>query len=260
MSSDNLPNTDYSCYTNHALDQFLKHLLDVGVLKIMRIGGRSQAPELDGKNLRVVAKNIAKTRVESQILGMSYSNLEDCMNSAGYAMKPLHQSQKGLSWIAMEHFVRRRWPSIHEQFEQPDLDGFVTATDDKLLNWLGVKSMNSQRDPNEDEVDDAYLDGLTRAAKESIHRLSTQERRILARSWFRQWRETETASLFEALDRAANLRRKINAVHEEVNRRALVQADVVGITTTGLARHIETLRRVGAKVVICEESGNNKRE
>ncbi|KAJ5458810.1 hypothetical protein N7530_010754 [Penicillium desertorum] len=48
-------------------------------------------------------------------------------------------------------------------------------------------------------------------------------------SWFRQWQEIETASLFEALHRAANLRGDINAVHEE------------------------TLRRVGTKVIICEE-------
>ncbi|KAJ6004573.1 hypothetical protein N7522_006218, partial [Penicillium canescens] len=205
------------CYTNHALDQFLKHLLDVGIQKIIRIGGRSQATELEGKNLRVVIS-------------------------------------KGLSWAAMEHFLHRKWPIIHEQLERPDTEGFTTVTDDKLLNWLGAKSMKTQKDQNESEVDDVRLEGLTRAANENIHSLSIPERQILAMSWFRQWQEIETASLFEALDRAANLRGDINAVHEEVNRRALIQADVVGITTTALARHIETLRRVGTKVIICEEA------
>ncbi|KAJ6003535.1 hypothetical protein N7522_006227 [Penicillium canescens] len=247
------------CYTNHALDQFLKHLLDVGIQKIIRIGGRSQATELEGKNLRVVSKGIGKTRVESQTLGMSYGRLEDCMRNAGYAMKPLHQSQKGLSWAAMEHFLHRKWPIIHEQLERPDTEGFTNVTDDKLLNWLGAKSMRTQKDQNESEVDesevdDVRLEGLTRAANENIHSLSIPERRILAMSWFKQWQKIETASLFEALDRAANLRGDINAVHEEVNRRALIQADVVGITTTALARHIETLRRVGTKVIICEEA------
>ncbi|KAJ5460977.1 uncharacterized protein N7458_002529 [Penicillium daleae] len=242
------------CYTNHALDQFLKHLLDVGIQKIIRIGGRSQATELEGKNLRVVSQSIGKTRVESQTLGMSYGRLEDCMKNAGYAMKPLHQSQKGLSWAAMEHFLRRKWPIIHKQLERPDTEGFTTVTDDKLLSWLGVKSMTTQKGQNESEVDDVRLEGLTRSANENIHSLSITERRILALSWFKQWQEIETASLFEALDRAANLRGDINAVHEEVNRRALIQADVVGITTTALARHIETLRRVGTKVIICEEA------
>jgi hypothetical protein len=87
----------YSCYTNHALDQFLKHLLDIGIQRMIRISGRSQATELEGKNLRVVSQVIEKTRVESQTLGMSYSELDDCMTSAGYALKPLHQSQQGLS-------------------------------------------------------------------------------------------------------------------------------------------------------------------
>ncbi|KAL2824414.1 hypothetical protein BDW59DRAFT_180278 [Aspergillus cavernicola] len=242
------------CYTNHALDQFLKHLLDVGIQKIIRIGGRSQATELEGKNLRVVSKDIGKTRVESQTLGMRYGALEHCMRNAGYAMKPLHQSQKGLSWAAIEHFLRRKWPIIHEQLEQPDMEGFTTVTDDKLLNWLGATSMKIQNNQNESEVDDVCLEGLTRAAMENIHSLSIPERRILAMSWFKQWQEIETASLFEALDHAANLRGDINAVHEEVNRRALIQADVVGITTTTLARHIEILRRLGTKVIICEEA------
>ncbi|KAJ6003313.1 hypothetical protein N7451_005860 [Penicillium sp. IBT 35674x] len=242
------------CYTNHALDQFLKHLLDVGIQKIIRMGGRSQATELEGKNLRVVSKGIGKTRVESQTLGMSYGRLEDCMKNAGYAMKPLHQSQKGLSWAAIEHFLHRKRPIIHKQLERPDTEGFTTVTDDKLLNWLGAKSMKTQKEQNESEVDDVRLEDLTRAANENIHSLSIPERRILALSWFKQWQEIETASLFEALDRAANLRGDINAVHEEVNRRALIQADVVGITTTALARHIETLRRVGTKVIICEEA------
>jgi hypothetical protein len=157
---------NYSCYTNHALDQFLKHILDVGIQKIIRIGGRSQATELEGKNLRVVSKGIGKTRVESQTLGMSYGSLEDCMKHAGYAMKPLHQSQKGLSWAAMEHFLHRKWPIIHEQLERPDTEGFTTVSDDKLLNWLGAKSMKAQKDQNESEVDDVRLEGLTRAANE----------------------------------------------------------------------------------------------
>ncbi|KAJ5849332.1 hypothetical protein N7534_008021 [Penicillium rubens] len=242
------------CYTNHALDQFLKHLLDVGIQKVIRIGGRSQAPELEGKNLRVVSKDFGKTKVESQTLGKSYGELEAHMEDAGYAMKPLHQSQKGLSWAAMGNFVRRKWPAIHEQLDRPDLEGFTTVTDDKLLHWLGVKSMRIQRGQNEDEVDVVRLERLTRAAQEDIHTLTKPERQILAMEWFKQWRESEIARIFEAIDHATSLRNDINAVHDEVNRRALIQADVIGITTTSLARHIKTLRRLGSKVIICEEA------
>lgn len=254
MPSGILTYGNHRCYTNHALDQFLKHLLDVGIQKVIRIGGRSQAPELEGKNLRVVSKDFGKTKVESQTLGKSYGELEAHMEDAGYAMKPLHQSQKGLSWAAMGNFVRRKWPAIHEQLDRPDLEGFTTVTDDKLLHWLGVKSMRIQRGQNEDEVDVVRLERLTRAAQEDIHTLTKPERQILAMEWFKQWRESEIARIFEAIDHAASLRNDINTVHDEVNRRALIQADVIGITTTSLARHIKTLRRLGSKVIICEEA------
>lgn len=40
-------NTDESilcvCYTNHALDQFLEHMLEAGERQLVRIGGRSKS-------------------------------------------------------------------------------------------------------------------------------------------------------------------------------------------------------------------------
>ncbi|KAK4935790.1 hypothetical protein LTR66_015414, partial [Elasticomyces elasticus] len=80
------------------------------------------------------------------------------------------------------------------------------------------------------------------------------DRQVLANSWFREWQEAGAASLFEAVDQAMSHRRDINAVHEEIDRRALVQADVIGITTTALARHVETLRRINVRAMICEEA------
>ena len=114
--------------------------------------------------------------------------------------------------------------------------------------------MRIQKGQNEDEVDVVRLERLTRAAQEDIHTLTKPERQILAMEWFKQWRESEIARIFEAIDHAASLRNDINTVHDEVNRRALIQADVIGITTTSLARHIKTLRRLGSKVIICEEA------
>jgi hypothetical protein len=232
----------------------LKHLLAIGIQKIIRIGGRSQATELEGKNLRVVSGGISKTRVESQTLGQTYSNLEECMKIAGYSMKPLHQSRKGPTWKGMQHFLRRKWPAIHRQLDLMDAEEFKLVTDDPLLNWLGVKSLNCSKTEDVDEPNDERLETLTRTAERNIYRPSKPERQTLAKSWFKQWCKDESASLFEAINSAERSRENIHAVHEEINRRALIQADVVGITTTSLARNIETLRRIGAKVIICEEA------
>jgi hypothetical protein len=40
------------CYTNHALDQFLESLLDVGIDSIVRIGGGCKTKRLEECNLR----------------------------------------------------------------------------------------------------------------------------------------------------------------------------------------------------------------
>ncbi|RYP54629.1 hypothetical protein DL770_010956 [Monosporascus sp. CRB-9-2] len=66
------PGTGKSSYYNHVLHQFLKHLLEAGISKIIRIGSRSRAPELEGKSLRVVSEQVEKTCVENQILSKSY--------------------------------------------------------------------------------------------------------------------------------------------------------------------------------------------
>jgi superfamily I DNA and/or RNA helicase len=40
-----------------------------------------------------------------------------------------------------------------------------------------------------------------------------------------------------------------------MDRRVLQTADVIGVTTTGLARRIETLKHVKCETVTCEEAG-----
>jgi superfamily I DNA and/or RNA helicase len=44
-------------------------------------------------------------------------------------------------------------------------------------------------------------------------------------------------------------------VYDEVDRRVLADVDVIGVTTSGLARRISVLRHIESRVVICEEAG-----
>ena len=44
-------------------------------------------------------------------------------------------------------------------------------------------------------------------------------------------------------------------IYDEFDRRVLETAEVIGVTTTGLAKRISILRHVSVKVVICEEAG-----
>ena len=63
------------------------------------------------------------------------------------------------------------------------------------------------------------------------------------------------SDLFESVKAATNVQRQLTDVNDDVDRRVLQTADVIGVTTTGLARRIATLQHVKCKVVMCEEAG-----
>lgn len=54
------------CYTNHALDQLLEHLLDLGVDGVLRMGARSKSERLQQLNLQVIAEKMDMTKSEKQ--------------------------------------------------------------------------------------------------------------------------------------------------------------------------------------------------
>ncbi|KAF4955949.1 hypothetical protein FGADI_4122 [Fusarium gaditjirri] len=216
------------CYTNHALDQFLKHLLDVGIARIIRIGGRSVAPELEGLNLRVVSQETQKTAVNSLRLG-----------------------QNGPAWDLLHEFLQEDNLEIYEQFS--DTADELTGEDgDPLSMWLTAGDVDVQ-DPTQFD-----LVVTTLAAEKDINALSLRARHALVADWMNRHQEEQADFLFEAMDDFEEQLKNINRVHDDVNQRTLVQAEVIELTTTSLAGRIDMLRSLKCKVVICEEAGEVK--
>jgi hypothetical protein len=60
-------------------------------------------------------------------------------------------------------------------------------------------------------------------------------------------REAGIDQVFESVREAESLRKQISDTHDEIDRRVLETADVIGVTTTGLARGIAVLKYVGAR-------------
>ncbi|KAB5577473.1 hypothetical protein GE09DRAFT_988414 [Coniochaeta sp. 2T2.1] len=243
------------CYTNHALDQFLQHLLSVGIRKIIRIGGQSRAPELEGHNLRTVSENTARTKHEGYLLGTAYSEREEELKEAGKRLGTLHQLRKGLPWAALRRLIQRKHLGIYRQLIDDDVEGFQTVgAKDPLERWLGLGPKFRREDRNQRTADVSPVEDLAARASEDVDSLLPHERRALAEHWAEEIRQEDTERLFANIRVTEGLQASINSVHNEVNRRALLGADVVGITTTGLAKDVATLQRLRAKVVVCEEA------
>src|SRR2546430_1411631 len=109
-------NHGYRCYTNHALDQFLEHLIETGINKIIRIGGQSKSTILEGKNLRLVSKEETKTKSEGYLLARTYKALEASEESISRQLGYLHSAQKRLGWDSIRRYLASNYPRIHAQF------------------------------------------------------------------------------------------------------------------------------------------------
>ena len=232
----------------------MKHLLDVGIDKVIRIGGQSKAEELEGKNLRVVSRTVAKTKVEDRILGENYNEMNNRLETAGNRMKPIHQARKGQpSWEDLRPFLKRHYPIIASQFDPQDQEGYTRVGKDPIGLWLGKREVTGKLGT---ELGGSQFDvtELALRAERNVDSLAHQERWILAENWLSHSAQVHGDHIFELLNQAKQHKERIDSVHADVSRRTLSRADVVGVTTTGLARNIKMLRRVGIKVIICEEA------
>jgi hypothetical protein len=96
---------------------------------------------------------------------------------------------------------------------------------------------------------------IIRKANANVFSLRRSERLVLITHWVQEIHEAKVAELFEVVDGAATTQTKLENVHAESSRRILQEADVIGMTTSGLAGRISLLKRLPCKVLICEEAG-----
>ncbi|KAL4911007.1 AAA domain-containing protein [Aspergillus multicolor] len=85
--------------------------------------------------------------------------------------------------------------------------------------------------------------------------MTAGERRKMHAFWLSEHRNDSFERAQAVL--AAHLETKASwdRVRDEMDLRCLKNADVIGVTTTGLARNLEMLRRLPSKVLLCEEAG-----
>lgn len=161
--------------------------------------------------------------------------------------------RKGSTIEIQKQFLQRRHPKLYSQLYRDTAEGFTLVGRDPLEVWMNRgKGQNEQK--TESIAVEATIEALLAKAAQNIESLSLAERRRLSMHWLDEVQSDEVERLFADIEDLEEPRENVNLVHNEVNRRVLLTADVVGITTTGLARDIKTLRNLRSKVIVCEEA------
>ncbi|KAK2062305.1 P-loop containing nucleoside triphosphate hydrolase protein [Colletotrichum caudatum] len=234
------------CYTNHALDQLLEHLLDDGVQNIIRIGSRSKSERLDAVNLRQVVQSEARTKMEGRSLWESVNVLDSddaAITQKLSTFKFLNTNDKIRFFLAESH------PSQHEQLfgtEPENEEGWQTVhrSRKKAVNeWLSGGSTAKTTRP------------LPELYRLRLSDLSHQERIVLYEDWLQGALRTELVRLSDLHEAYEKHKEHNNRVRSAIDLRCLQQATIIGVTTTGLAMNLDLLRRVQVKVLLCEEAG-----
>ena len=78
---------------------------------------------------------------------------------------------------------------------------------------------------------------------------------VLHRHWVQQNTMELTRRFLYVLDSYRHINDSLKKCHQELDLRCLLRAHIIGVTTTGLARNLDILRQVRAKVVVFEEAG-----
>ncbi|XXH00478.1 formate dehydrogenase (NAD+) [Hypoxylon texense] len=231
------------CYTNHALDQLLVHLQREDV-SIIRIGSRSKVEELESVNLRSVAQSARRTREEWSSINEQKSVINELAASIMHSIKDLSSCR---SLKLLQEYLSEFHPQHHDALFEQDEEGYVPVRRDqgKLLDqWLRGGGLDDFHPRDVEVLIEVPLWDMTRS-----------ERSLLYDFWMRELSDPLIADIIEKYSEYEEAKAEREKVLHDVDLRCLHEADVVGVTTTGLARNLDFLQKLRCKVMLCEEAG-----
>ena len=112
------------CYTNHALDQFLEHLLDAYPdLKMVRFGSRTQSERLSGYLMKNIWQQVSAQQLTVKSMKHQFGVLTKIIKTCEKEVQMLEASRenKTLSWNEINHFVEIKFPEIYMQLERAEV-------------------------------------------------------------------------------------------------------------------------------------------
>ncbi|KAL8993845.1 MAG: hypothetical protein Q9169_006042 [Polycauliona sp. 2 TL-2023] len=234
------------CYTNHALDQLLEHLVKDGVEQLIRLGSRSKSELLQDLNLHHVSKEFRPTKIEGHEKYQLYAKLDIALDEIEELMPGLRDPAR---WSNVKDYLENHHNDHFQQFFGRGVDehGFKEVHGKKfntLNSWVkgAPKRIASTRPVPE-------------LLNVNLKDMSGLERSALHKHWVQQSIRELNRRFLHVLDSYRRIRDSLKKCHQELDLRCLLRAHIIGVTTTGLARNLDILRRVRAKVVVFEEAG-----
>ncbi|QIX01562.1 hypothetical protein AMS68_007079 [Peltaster fructicola] len=238
----------FTSYTNHALDQALEHHVDAGVEQIVRIGSRSKSEKLAAINLHTVAMQYDDTKKERALKWKIRHTMDD-------TSKQIHTILAELRCCTSEAGINAHLRKTAEHFWSQLFDNHIEL-DEHGQEWQVVGGRRTF---------DEYLNGGSRVGDcrplhelrgvIDLEELTHSERSRLYQAWIYEIVEPVQRKLIDKLAIYSEEKQAHEKIDEELKLRVLSASNVIGVTTSGLARNLSYLRRLNSKVLVVEEAG-----
>ncbi|PNP41378.1 hypothetical protein TGAMA5MH_06703 [Trichoderma gamsii] len=231
------------CYTNHALDQLLEHLLDDGICNIIRIGSRSKSDRLQALNLRVVSQQGDRTKAEKTNLYNMGQELDVLAAGIEDSLRALSTPNSASS---LKKYLANVFPVHYTMLFDVDEDGWETVDKPQTImrRWLEGGSR-----------DNDYCRDIAILRETELFNMSNAERQELYLYWVKNSVASFVRIITQLQEKHTELIERRSRVRSDVDLRCLNQANIIGVTTTGLAKNLHLLRKLRSKVMLCEEAG-----
>lgn len=207
------------CYTNHALDQLLEHLLDLGIDGVLRMGARSKSERLQQLTLQIIAEKMDMTKAEKQTnwqQGKTMRELEqkiqhllrrlaacDTPASIREHLRSVNQyhhnelfQEKKLDEEGYEIVEKRVSNPVRQWLLQGRLAGFHTPSDIRTMAVLQTTSLEDMTSPERDMLYCHWLENIRDPIVDELIELhQDHEQAKLQRDRIRKYSHPPTLSL-----------------------------------------------------------------
>ncbi|KAJ7650276.1 P-loop containing nucleoside triphosphate hydrolase protein [Roridomyces roridus] len=240
------------CYTNHALDQFLEDLVNIGISddKIVRVGGKAnaQTERMSLFNQTAVSRRSNGDWTEIHALKARaeglYSNLSTAFGQ--YSLSNLSNS-------ALLDYLEFEDSTFYEAF-------LVPSADEEEMTMVGRSGQAMQRD----YLLHRWIQGRDAGAlrqhpsvlqSPDVWRMQNEARQSKHQSW-------KQAILEEQIQSIITLAREYDGTQTKLARKftantvaTLRSKRIIGCTTTGAAKYTESIQQASPGVLLVEEAG-----
>ncbi|KAF9021144.1 P-loop containing nucleoside triphosphate hydrolase protein [Hymenopellis radicata] len=239
------------CFTNHALDQFLEDVLDIGVVQksMVRIGGKSTA-RTEPMLLQKQTTDFRFSRADNSIINSLKADVTTHAHTLTGAFKRYLNSK--IDTVELLAFLEFEEPTYFDAFQVP-------------MSNDGMQTVGSRGQA----VTETYLVDLWRLGKGAgifskssnvrqaarIWSLPKQGRSELMDEWAQVMRKDEVEELYKTALRYNKLVGELTRKFREKDGAILKSKRIIGCTTTAAAKYTQDILAAAPDVVLVEEAG-----